>query len=140
MIRKSVFFVSLSVALLAPLTGNAQDDPKWTIAPYLWGPSISLDTSSSDSGSGGIAVSDLLEKIDAVGMLHMEWRPSRFGLVMDYMFMDLSDSESKEILLPPAPAYLINSEINLKVLELAGFSARKAMRTTVSTGSSVPGT
>jgi hypothetical protein len=121
MIKKSIFVGCLFVALLAPLTGSAQDDPKWTIAPYLWGPSISLDTSSSDSGGGGIGVSDLLEKIDSVGMLHMEWRPSRFGLVMDYMFMDLSDSERKDILPPPAPAFLINSEINLKVFELAGF-------------------
>ena len=63
----------------------------------------------------------MLSKIDAVGMLHIEWRPNRFGLLMDYMFLDLSDAERKQILPPPSPAFFINAEVNLKVLELGGF-------------------
>jgi len=119
--RRMLKIVGLLV-LLAPLAGHAQKaDPKWMVAPYLWGPSISLDTSSSDSGGGGVSASDLLDKTDSVGMLHLEWRPNRFGLVMDYMFLGLSDSERRQLFPPPAPASLINAELDLTVLELGGF-------------------
>jgi len=109
------------MALLTPVAGHAQKaDPKWTVAPYLWGSGISLDTSSTGGGSD-ISLSDLLEKIDSVGMLHMEWRPSRFGLVMDYMFLGLSDSDRIQLLPPPEPAVFVNADIDLTVLELGGF-------------------
>lgn len=121
-VHRQFVVIGFVLAALMPVAGHAQKaDPKWTVAPYLWGPSISLDTSSSDGGGGGISVSDLLEKIDSVGMLHMEWRPSRFGLVMDYMFMDLSDSERKQLLPPPAPGVFVNANLDLTVLELGGF-------------------
>jgi hypothetical protein len=112
--------VTLGCSLIA-LGANAQDDPKWTIAPYLWGPSISLDTSASGGSDGGISASELLDKTDSVGMLHMEWRPSRFGVLMDYMYLGLKDSERKDILPPPAPGYFVNAEIDLNVFELGGF-------------------
>jgi hypothetical protein len=94
-------------------------DPKWIVAPYLWGPSISLDTSSS--GDGGISLSDLLDKTDSVGMLHLEWKPSRFGLVMDYMFLGLSDAEKRQLAPEPAPGVFVNTSVDLTVLELGGF-------------------
>ena len=111
--------ICLANGLLLSGTASAQDDPKWIVAPYLWGPSISLDTSSS--GGGGISAADLLDKTDAVGMLHMEWKPSRFGLLMDYMFLNLKDSELKQILPAPAPGHFVNAEVELTVFELGGF-------------------
>lgn len=121
MVNTKLVITAFVMALLTPVVGHAQKaDPKWTVAPYLWGPSISLDTSSTGGGSD-ISLSDLLEKIDSVGMLHMEWRPSRFGLVMDYMFLGLSDSDRIQLLPPPEPAVFVNADIDLTVLELGGF-------------------
>ena len=119
--KKISLFAATVCALLASVPASAQQaaDPKWTIAPYLWGPSISLDTSSSEGG--GISASELLDKTDSVGMLHLEWAPSRFGVILDYMFLDLSDAEKRQLLPPPAPGTFINASVDLEVLEVGGF-------------------
>jgi len=88
------------------------------VAPYLWGPGITLDT-TAEGGGNDISLSNLLDKIDAVGMIRVEYRHRRWGVLLDYIFFGLSDQ--KTIMPDPAPNIFASAELDLTVWELAGF-------------------
>jgi len=100
----------------APALSSA-DGTDWLIAPYGWLPDISLDQSSDSSGGGGISGSDLLSKVESVGMLRFEAARNRWGLTFDYISLSLADQTTLGDLLPID----IDSELDLDVIELGGF-------------------
>jgi hypothetical protein len=97
------------------------EDAEWLVAPYVWLPSVSLEQVPGDGGSN-ISAENLLDKTDAVGMIRIETARDQFGLTLDYIFLDLSDTR----VIPPTgpggslPVSVI-SELELTVFEIGGF-------------------
>ena len=93
-IRTTVFALLLSIAGVA----EAQDSEQWawTVAPYLWAADVGLDLTVNDDATigGDAAFRDLLDKVDSVFMGHFEGRKGRWGMYLDTIYMDLSDSKS----------------------------------------------
>jgi hypothetical protein len=111
--------VTLAAALLLPLPAQAEDQG-WLVAPYAWLPSITLDSSAEDSGGGGISASELIDKTDAAGMIRLEAGRNRFGVLVDYIFLGVSDTAFTDAL-PGFPQGVdFRAELDLTVLELAG--------------------
>lgn len=106
--------------LLLPPAGMAQDRVEWLVAPYGWLPDIGLKQTGGDPGDGGegISGSDLLDKTDAVGMIRVEAARNRWGLMLDYISLDLSDSRLIQTPGPLVPDIRVRAEVDLTVLEL----------------------
>lgn len=91
---------SIILALLMSTAGyaEAQDSGSWdwTIAPYLWVSDVGLDLTVNDELTigGGATFKDLLAKTDSVFMGHFEGRKGRWGMYLDTIYLDLSDSRS----------------------------------------------
>jgi len=108
-----------AIALLfAPAMTFAQSESEWLVAPYLWGPSVKVDT-TAEGGGNDISLSNILDKIDAVGMIRVEYRRRNWGVLLDYIFLGLSDEQT---LMPESPPNIfVRGELDLTVWELAGF-------------------
>ena len=93
-------FVVSCLAVFSCLTGIAEaqdrDSWEWTIAPYLWASDVGLDLTVNDDTTigGDAAFKDLLDKVDSVFMGHFEGRKGRWGLYLDTIYLDLSDSNT----------------------------------------------
>ncbi len=111
--------VAAFVLMLTPLISVA-DETEWLVAPYVWLSDITLDQSSGLSGS--ISASDLLDKTDAVGMIRVEAARNRWGLTLDYIFLDVSANRVFTVPLPPPPTNIsVIVELDTTILELGGF-------------------
>ena len=95
---------------------NAQDKTEWLIAPYLWAPSITFNQEPDDGSGTG---EDILEKIDAAGLIRIEAANGNWGGSLDYIFVSLADTGTIDSG-GPLPT-TTNSDMNVTVLELAGF-------------------
>ncbi len=110
-----------AAALLLTTPGlAAEGDTEWLVAPYAWVPNVSFKQSPGDSG-GGVSGSDLLEKTDAVGMIRIEAAKNYWGVTLDYIFLDLSDTRviSTPGNIVPVPVSVIG-QLDLTVFELGG--------------------
>jgi hypothetical protein len=93
----------LAFLLLLSLAGLAQaqdsEDWQWTIAPYLWASDVGLDlTVNNDTTIGGDAqFKDILKKVDSVFMGHFEGRKGHWGMYLDTIYLNLSDSSSVSV-------------------------------------------
>ena len=83
----------IAISASVPQQSNAQG-MDWTIAPYIWVPSVTLDTAvESDPIIGpGVLLNDLIDKLDGVFMGHFEGRGEHFGLFGDMIYLSLADS------------------------------------------------
>jgi hypothetical protein len=102
--RKSAMKIKaiyLAFLLLPASLAEAQEPEKWnwTVAPYLWASSVGLDlTIADDTAIGGdAAFSDLLDKVDTVFMGHLEARKGSWGMYLDTIYLDLSESKSAAV-------------------------------------------
>jgi len=115
---------SAGLALIAMLalcgSANAQSDSEWMVAPYFWGPGVSIDT-TAEGGGNDISLSDLLDKTDAAGMIRVEYRHRRWGLMLDYIFLALAEQQTLMPEPPPAPNVFANADLDLSVVEFGGF-------------------
>jgi hypothetical protein len=89
-------FVACGLAAFA-LTNACQaqaDDWEWTIAPYLWASGVELDLTINDNVEigGDATFKNILDKVDTVLMGHFEGRKGRWGMYLDTIYLDLSDS------------------------------------------------
>ena len=111
----------LAFSLTFPLSGMAQHEIEWLVAPYGWLPDIGLEQTGGDPGDGnggGISGSSLLDKTDAAGMIRIEAAKNRWGVTLDYIFLDLSDSTVIETPGPVVPAIDVRADLDLTVVEL----------------------
>jgi hypothetical protein len=117
---KAYLWLGLLLALTPALLAAAETE--WLVAPYAWLPDISMDQSADgSSGGGSISGSDLLDKIDAAGMIRVEAARNRWGFTLDYIFLAVSD-ESVATLPPPTPVDVdVRADVDVDVLELGGF-------------------
>ena len=117
---KAYLWLGLLLMLAPPLAAAAET--QWLIAPYAWLPDISMDLSSDgSSGGGSINGSDLLDKIDAAGMIRVEVARNNWGITLDYIFLAVSD-DSVATLPPPTTLDVnVRADVDVGVLELGGF-------------------
>ena len=95
-------------------------ETEWLVAPYIWLSDVALE---QNTGRGGaISAQDLLDKSDAAAMIRIEAVKERFGMILDYIYLDLSDTRVIPPSVPnvPVPVSLI-SELDLTIFELGGF-------------------
>ena len=115
----------LTVLLLAPAVAPAQDID-WLFAPYGWLPAITLDQSGGDpgdggGGGGGLSGNSLLDMTDSFFKFHAEVARNRWGVVLDYITLSLSDRTTLAARPPLDLAIDLKAELDLDVIELGGF-------------------
>lgn len=114
---------SLAVGALV-LAGSPAfaDDWRWTVAPYVWVPGITVDSEISGEPAlpdDGEDVS-ILDKLDVALMGHVEARKGRWGVYGDFIYVELSD-ESTTTLAPGGPVagdLVVSSDLQLGLLDV----------------------
>ena len=100
------------------------DDLNWTIAPYLWTSDVGLDVKVNGDPILGadVAFKDLLDKLDAAFMGHIELSSDNFGAFFDVIYISLADSKTVN-LGPDGPILgdlLLDVDLKLNIYELGG--------------------
>ncbi|MDG2517363.1 hypothetical protein [Lysobacter soli] len=101
----------------APLASHAEEGGawEWTIAPYLWAPSIATDLRTGQPpAETDSAFSDIIDKIDDAFLIHAEGRGDHFGAFADYIFLGLADDRQ-------FPRIATRSDLDSQLFELAAF-------------------
>jgi len=109
---------------LTPQQSSA-DGIDWTIAPYLWATDVGLDVNINGDPVIGTNVpfSDLLDKLDAAFMGHIEMSGEKYGAFADIYYVNLAD----DAVIPVGPGgpilgdLLVGTDLTLKLYELGGF-------------------
>jgi len=97
------------------------EDWEWSLTPYVWGIGSEFDTEvEGDSGGGSPSsetqVSDLIDKFDFGFQVHLEGRKDRYGFMVDYTNLQLSDRATRRNL-------EIDTDSETNVIEAAGIYA-----------------
>jgi len=94
------------------------DDWEWSLTPYVWGISSDLDVAvvGDTDPTQETQLSDLIDKFDFGFQGHLEGRKDRFGFMVDYTNLQLSDRVTRRNL-------EIDSDSNINLLEAAGIYA-----------------
>lgn len=95
-VKLTIGVFALFLAVAGTAVAQESDPWEWTLAPYLWATDAGLDLSvSGQEAFGGDAdFIDLLDKLDMAFMGHFEGRKGRWGMYLDTVYFDLSDSQS----------------------------------------------
>jgi hypothetical protein len=113
----------IAISTFAPQQSNAEG-LDWTIAPYIWLPSVALDTTvENDPGLGPVVnLNDLLDKLDGAFMGHFEGRRKNWGLFVDMIYVSLADNNVISIG-PAGPIFgdlTTDTDLTLKLYEVGG--------------------
>lgn len=112
--------VSTLAVLMTGIEVARAEATEWLIAPYVWLSDVTLE--QDPGGSGAISAQDLLDKSDAVAMIRIEAVRERFGMTVDYIYLDLSDTRVVPPSGPNVPVSVsLTSEFDLTIFELGGF-------------------
>ena len=110
------------LALLFSLAMPAQaEDAEWLVAPYAWLSDVSYEQSIDDGAGGEISGSDLISKADAAGMIRVEAAMNRWGVMVDYLWLGLSDQARVNIPPSATPNASVTAQLDLGIVELGGF-------------------
>ena len=113
----------IAISAFAPQQANAQGID-WTIAPYIWLPSVALDSTVAGGPitGPGLPLNNLIDKLDGAFMGHFEGRRERFGLFGDLIYLSLADSNV--ISIGPGGPILgdltTDTSLTLKLYEIGG--------------------
>lgn len=114
--RCSALVAVISTAIL-PATASAatgEDGWDWSIAPYLWAPTISVDLNRNTPPFGSeTRFNDLVSKIDMAALVHVDGQGERFGVLADLVFLSLGDGATRTV-------YSSDSSLDATVAEVAG--------------------
>src|SRR4029453_16752215 len=92
--------LALGAALPAAAQGKSEDKFTFEVTPYLWAAGINGDIAVGTVRGGGIDVdvdasfSDIFQELDMAFMGMVEGRYGRWGLLLDAVYMQLSDNET----------------------------------------------
>ena len=114
--------IQIAVILLCLAPGfAAADDTQWLVAPYGWLPTVGVEQSFDDGSGGGSGGggAEVLSKVDFAAMLRAEVARGHWGVMLDYIYVSLTDQTSFSPL--PAVDIGIDGDLDLEVLELGGF-------------------
>jgi len=77
------------------VTSAFADDWEWSVTPYGWAINVDLDTGVDQPSGSTVDFSDLVDNLDFAGQLHLEGRKNRFGFLVDFTNLQLSDRTSQ---------------------------------------------
>ena len=128
--KKTLGYALTFVVAFAVLPVSAQEDDnlKWSVTPYIWAPHTTVDINVLDQSIGNdeLSFSDLLDKLDAAFMIHVEAGRGKWSAFGDMTYLSTSDTtetaqfvidtDSKQLFLDAAIAYWPNGvDSNLNV-------------------------
>lgn len=119
--KTTALLLSVTCLLAFSHRSMAETPVEWLIAPYGWLPDVGLERRGAlpdDDAGAAINGSDLLDKTDAAGMIRIEAARHRWGLLLDYIFLDLSESTVLQTPGPLIPDIGIRAGLDLTVVEL----------------------
>jgi hypothetical protein len=109
----------------APAKPPAAPDSQWewTIAPYVWTAGVSLDVEANGNLvlGGEAKFPDILDKLDIAGMLHFEARHGKAGLLVDGLYMSLTDETTSSGNAPIPDGTMADTNLKMGIYELGGF-------------------
>ena len=121
-LRKSIGLLAIVMAvggpgLLSTAAAQESDAFKWSITPYIWAPTTSIDLTVRDNniGGGDVSFNDLLDTLDAAFMVQVEGGKGNWSMFGDLTYLKTSDTtertvftidiDSEQIYLDAAAAY-----------------------------------
>ena len=124
--RRTRGWVALPLLACVAVSGSVARaaEWEWAVVPYLWAAGAGLDVEINDNAvlGGDIAFTDLVDLLEAAGMVHFEGRTGRTGFFVDGAYVSTADSmtiAAHPPLLPDGAA--IDSELKMGRYEAAGF-------------------
>lgn len=104
----------LAALCISPNAGAAEGEGwDWTIAPYVWAPSISTDLNTSVPPTGtDTDFADIIDKIDGAFLIHAEGQGDTFGVFGDLVYLGLGDDKNH-------PRYRTESDLDARLFEAA---------------------
>ncbi len=94
--------IVLACAIAPPFDAFAQqgDSMHWSITPYLWAPTTTVDLAlrGTSIGSGKLTFDDLLDTLDTAFMIHVEGGKGNWTGFADVTYLDTSDSNQRPLL------------------------------------------
>lgn len=119
--RSNHVMARIAALLLAGASASAVhaangDSWDWSIAPYIWGPSIKtdvhVDVPPIDT-DGTNEFSDVIDKLNGALLLHLEGQGDDYGILSDIIYLSLSQTRHREFL-------SIDTSQDIGMFELAG--------------------
>jgi hypothetical protein len=128
--KKTPSYVLSALVAVAVLPASAQENNnlKWSVTPYIWAPHTTADINLRDQniGTGDVSFNDLLDKLDAAFMVHVEAGRGKWSVFSDLTYLSTSDetsiasfsvdTNSKQLFLDAVVAYWpngIDSSLNV---------------------------
>ena len=103
-------WIAVFVFVASNTTAFAQQDnvPNWSISPYIWTPTTTLDLTVRDTniGSGEIPFNDLVDSLDAAFILQVEVGEGKWGAFGDLNYLETSDTASRTVFTIDVPGSL----------------------------------
>jgi hypothetical protein len=100
-LRKATL-VALPLLAALPVTVHADDGIDWTIAPYIWLPTITTDVSTFPFDGGGgedLNLPETLDELDGAFLMYGEGRGDHWGAFVNFLFLGLESDEEFDIAL-----------------------------------------
>ncbi len=101
--RTTLLAVAFGAALTLAHAPNARaqetDALRWSITPYVWAPTTTIDLAYRGTNIGGqvISVGDVLDKIDVAFMINVEYGKGNWSAFADLTYMNASDAVARTI-------------------------------------------
>jgi hypothetical protein len=94
-------WIAVGAFVVPSTTAFAQQEgvPNWSITPYIWAPTTTVDLIVRDTniGGGDIAFSDLVDSLDAAFILQVEGGKGKWSAFGDLNYLETSDSSSRTV-------------------------------------------
>jgi hypothetical protein len=111
--RSSVVTALLLVALSVSTRAAAADNWDWSVAPYVWAPSIGADLREGQPpAENQQAFDDWIDKLEFAFLGHVEGQGDRFGMFGDVVYLALGDSREY-------PRLRTHGDLDAGIFELA---------------------
>ncbi len=98
-------------------------DWKWSITPYLWGPSmnLSLEVNDQDVGGGQVDMPDVIDALEFAFAAHLEGQRGRNGLFADVYFVDFKGDDKSYDLASSIPGeVVVQGKLAATIFEAGG--------------------
>ncbi len=99
-------------------------DWTWRFTPYLWAPSVGTEIEVNDQeipGGSDVALEDVIDQLDFVGMIHFEGQSGKHGFLVDTLYANFGDEDVR--VHPGGPLagdVVVDGDLGLLLTEAAG--------------------
>jgi len=92
-------FMTMMLTCATGVSAQENSGIQWSVTPYIWAPTTTVDLSFRDTNVGGeIEFSDLLDAIDTALMIHVEGGRGQWSAFADLAYLDASDTDERTLL------------------------------------------